>query len=221
MPGQPAERLQQRVEARVHLVPHGLGPRGAVHVHDAGHPRPLRLPHGIGQDHVIAVDALVEVAAIVLERQRGAERSPVLAVLHLEVEPVLHVGEQRAGQDRAIAERAGADLHAALEPAEDLALGQQPRRLADDVGMALVGQLRLADGRLDLRVGVFRPPVGVAEWLERAHAGPLGQHVGGAQRDAVVGRGRLHEDALHLGQRRELAVHAAVHGHAAGQAQVA
>ena len=50
-----------------------------------------------------------------------------------------------------------------------------------------------ADRRFHLSVGELRPPVGVAKRLERAHAGALGERVGGAQGDAVVGRGRLHE----------------------------
>src|SRR5205085_9291796 len=64
-------------------------------------------------------------------KHRGRERAERLAVLHLEVEGLLHRRRARVAQDRARTERARAELHAALEPAERLAFGERPRAGVD------------------------------------------------------------------------------------------
>ena len=58
----------------------------------------------------------------------GRERAVGLAVLDPLVEDVLHVGAARIGDDRPVAERARAELHPPLEPADDLARRRWPRR---------------------------------------------------------------------------------------------
>jgi hypothetical protein len=60
-----------------------------------------------------------------LGQDRGREGAERLAVLHLGVEDVLGIGGARIGDDRAVAERARAELGAALHPADQLALGQE------------------------------------------------------------------------------------------------
>ena len=58
----------------------------------------------------------------------GANGPEALAELDLHVERVAHLRVARVGQDAAAAERARAELHAALEPADHVALGDELRR---------------------------------------------------------------------------------------------
>src|SRR5262249_12106265 len=73
-----------------------------------------------------AVGAL-EVLAGRLGQDSGRERAERLAVFDRRVDAILHSGIARIGQDRAPAERALAEFHAALEPADHLAARPEPR----------------------------------------------------------------------------------------------
>ena len=53
-------------------------------------------------------------------RREGAK---ILAVLHLLIEDVAHVRPARIGEQRTVAERPRPELHAALKPGDDLAVG--------------------------------------------------------------------------------------------------
>ena len=66
---------------------------------------------------------LLEPLAGRLGEDRRRERAERLAVLDPRVEDVLHVVPARVGDDRAVAERARAELHPPLEPADDVAVG--------------------------------------------------------------------------------------------------
>ena len=211
MTGEPAEGLEECVELGVLLRVDGLRAGGAVHVHHRRDPGVELRPYRVSQDHVVAVDAVVEVGPVVVGGQRGTERAPALTVLHLAVEPVPHVGEERAREDGPVAERARTDLHTPLKPADDLALGEVARDLLHHDGRAAVRELGLSDRRLHFPVGEGRTPVRVTQWLEDAHARLSCHQVRRAEGDAVVGRRGLHKDLAHLLHQRELAVHAAVH----------
>ena len=91
------------------------------------------------------------------DRRDGAE---VLAVLDL-VEPGLHLGVDRRGEDRARPQRPRAELHPALEPADDLVLRQDVGGLAGDVVEPAIGELGPAEELLDLVVAVTRAEEGV------------------------------------------------------------
>src|SRR5262245_30253251 len=138
------EALDQRVVLRIGLLVHRLHARrvvdvrhrrdrGARHVEllDAeqrllllGHRDALVLGDVRHQQHVRALAVELEILRDVFRQHRGRERPERLAVLDLEVERLLHARRARVAEDRARAERARAELHAALEPAERLALGQ-------------------------------------------------------------------------------------------------
>ena len=95
----------------------------------------------------------------------------------------LHVGAARIADDRAVAERARAPFHAALKPADDLAVGD--RRGRAPAQLCLVGdRFDRAAGRRrsrspccdqqprDLARAELRPPIGVVHH-ERARAAEL------------------------------------------------
>ena len=54
----------------------------------------------------------------------------VLAVLDLLIEDFAHVRPARVSEERTVTERAGPELHAALKPGDDLAIGDHVRRVA-------------------------------------------------------------------------------------------
>src|SRR5207237_7052612 len=66
---------------------------------------------------------LLEPLLRLLREHRRRERTEGLAVLDPRVEDVLDLVPPRVGEDRAVAERARAELHPALEPADDVAGG--------------------------------------------------------------------------------------------------
>src|SRR5690606_37055141 len=101
---------------------------------------------------------------------RGREGAERLAVLHLEVEHLLHGGRARIAEDRARAESTRAELHAALEPAERPALGERAGAGFEErlVAERLEHRARLAQPRLDVVVAERRPEVAA---LHRVEAG--------------------------------------------------
>ena len=77
----------------------------------------------VDQHHERRRVVLLEPLARRLREERRRERAEGLAVLDARVEDVLHVVPARIGDDRAVAERARAELHPPLEPADDVAVG--------------------------------------------------------------------------------------------------
>ena len=53
------------------------------------------------------------------------KRTEVFPVLDLLIEDVAHLRPARIGEQRTVAERARSELHAALKPGDDLAVGDQ------------------------------------------------------------------------------------------------
>ena len=153
------------------------------------------------------------------------ERPERLPVLHPLVQDVLHLGGARIGQDAAVAERARAELGAALEPADHVAFGQYLRRVGADVvaGRAVGDQTNQpAVGHVlhvfvlvclaEIRVG---HDVGTLFFLQRQM--PV---VCGADGDAVVAGRGLDPDVLESRLPRDAAVGDAVQADAAGDAEV-
>ncbi len=95
------------------------------------------LEHVGDQQHVRAVAVELEPFADVLAQHGRRERTERLAELDLQVHHRLHLGRPRVAKNRAAAERARSELHAALHQADDL-FARQARR-------HLVGQLRAID----------------------------------------------------------------------------
>ena len=160
----------------------------------------------------------------------GRERPEGFAALDLEVEDILHVGAARIAQDRTVAKRARPPLHAALEPADHLALGDRLRGVTAErrlVGDALdraarrieVGAAR-GDRRGDLLRRGRRPPVGMIHHEMPARLAVV-QCVPGregrADRPARIAAGRLDVDLLERRAIEDLAVGDRVVGAAARQ----
>ena len=80
---------------------------------------PLRA-HALGEQHEGRVFVALEDLASPLGEHDRRERPEGLPVLDPRVEHILHLGLARVGEDAAIAERARAELGAALKPADDL-----------------------------------------------------------------------------------------------------
>jgi hypothetical protein len=64
---------------------------------------------------------VLEVFVLVIGHDGRRKGTKPLAVLDARVENILHVGQAGMGDDRAIAERARAPLHAPLKPADHIA----------------------------------------------------------------------------------------------------
>src|ERR1700693_2495480 len=99
----------------------------------------------------------------VLERYRGCERPERLTHLDQRVDPITHLGASRVGEDAAMAERAGTELHPPAVPGYDVAIGDQ-----------LCGSFGASPGRAVLR---DRDPI--REGAKR------GLHLAGPMRGAV------------------------------------
>ncbi len=158
------------------------------------------------QQHVGAVAVELEPVGDVLAQHRRRERPEGLAVLDLQVEHLLHRRRARVAEDRAAAERARAELHAALEPADGLAVGERARPCAS------MSSRRPSSASKRAPAAVSR--CSISAWLEAraevaaAHARrarrrcwrgwPRWMVVGGerrAERAAGVAGGRLDPDA--------------------------
>src|SRR5262249_13915281 len=141
--------------------------------------------------HVGAVGPDVEILRDVLAQHRRRKRSEGFAVLDLEVQRLLHGGRARVAQDRTAAQRARAELHAALHPAARLGVGQRLRGVLDRLVSVQADQLA-TDGfqaPCDLVVGIFR-----AEIAAR-HAVELAVELARLAEIAVIGRERRADGA--------------------------
>src|SRR6185436_11957037 len=90
-----------------------------------------------------------------LAQHARRERTEALAELDLQVHHGLHLPRAGVAEDAPIAERAGAELHPTLEPADDLLLGEESGRALDQVRRRelLRDRARRRDERRDLLVG--------------------------------------------------------------------
>ncbi len=160
---------------------------------------------------------------------RGRERAKRFPPLDLGVEDRLHVGAARVADDRAVAERARAPFHAALEPADDPAVGDRGGGAtlelairaffhgASGGGDALAF---LSERRGDLVAPVMRAPIGVVHHERPRVPEPVPHRQGGADRAAGVAGGRLHIDAAERRHPAHLAVGDRVHRAAAGEREI-
>ena len=123
--GQLAEPLQQLPVQRIHVPLHGLQPAGAVLVRDRRNPLALLRLDLVRLHHERRRVVGLEILAGGFRQHRRTERAERLAELDAAVENVLHVLAARIGQDAAVPERARSELHPALEPADDLAVGDR------------------------------------------------------------------------------------------------
>ena len=171
----------------------------------------------------------LEPVAHVFAQHRRRERPERLAVLHLQVEHLLHARRARIAQDGPGAERARAELHAPLEPAQRLLRDQRIGRLRDHAGIVNHAEpgARRPQALLDFDLLELRAEVGAAHAVESAvrPARLILEQVVGAQRRADraagIARRRLDPDALETAVTQDLAVRDAVERDAARQAQVA
>src|SRR5213078_1012795 len=134
----------------------------------------------------------------------------------------------RIADDRARPQRARAELHAALEPAERLALSHCFRTGADELTIVQCFEhgARGAQPALDLVVRELRPEVAAAHAVHGAiHLAPFFieeviTDERGAERTAGIARRGLQPQPLEAAVAQELAVRHAVERDAAGEAQV-
>ena len=143
------EGLEQVVVERVLRAVDRLDARRAVDVAHGRDAVGLLGPHVVDEQHERRDAGADEPVGRLLLQDDRRDRPEVLAVLDL-VEPGLHLGVDRRGEDRARPERPRAELHPALEPADDLVLREELGRLLGDVVQPAIRQLRPAEERLDL-----------------------------------------------------------------------
>jgi hypothetical protein len=164
----------------------------------------------------------------VLFEHDGGEGAEALAELGGQVQVRLHARTAGIGQDRTAAERAGAELHASLEDADDLFLAQGLGEHAVAVGSGhfLVGEAVGVEELLDLARREAGPEQGAGHLvvlvvgLARLVLDLVPDVEGGAERAAGVARGGLDPDVVEEPGAQDLAVGDAVEGDAAGQAEV-
>src|SRR5262249_12209237 len=136
------EAFKEGVVERVGLTMHGLNSRRVVDVRDGRNPRSRHVelldPEQTlllgrhrdavlfrdrrDQEHIRRISVKVEPLRDVLAQDARCERPETLSILDLEVHHRLHPGRTWITQDAACPQRPGAELHATLEPADDLLL---------------------------------------------------------------------------------------------------
>ena len=180
------------------------------------------------EQHVRALGVELEILRRVLGQHGGREGPERLAVFHLEVELLLHARRARIAEDRARPQRTRAKLHAALEPAERLALSHCFRTGADELTIVQCFEhgARGVQPALDLVVRELRPEVAAAHAVHGAidvaafFVEQVVSHERGTQRAAGIARRGLQPQPLEAAVAQELAVRHAVERHTAGEAQV-
>ena len=130
--GELSKSTDQRVEQRILLRVDQLHAAGSVLMHHGRNAAPLDRADRVGQDHEtparsgpVAVARHREPALGVFGKDRRAERPEWLAVLDAAIELIANASAARVCQQRAVAQRPRAELHAPLKPADDLPLGDQ------------------------------------------------------------------------------------------------
>src|SRR5579862_6382106 len=131
--GQPLELLDEPVIARLDVPLDRLHATGVIDTVYRRELRTLAGPRLIDEDHERRLVLLLEPFAGRLSEDRRRERPESLAMLDPRVEHVLHACRTRVGDDRAVTERARPELHAALEPADDLARSDVSRDRAEEL----------------------------------------------------------------------------------------
>ena len=146
----------------------------------------------------------------------------MLTVFDAAVEDVLHVGAARVGQDAAVAEGARAELHAALEPAEDFAFGDLPRGGVEELSLihAMADYARGFHLFADLSATEFGAVIGVLHDEAAGFVQDLVPDIGrGSDGRAGIVRSRLHVKFTEGRLLEDLAVGGAVEGAASGEAE--
>ena len=129
--GEPGKFLDDRVEERVRAAADSLQARRSVEMDRSRNEvcfagADLRRH---GHERIELVD-LKEFGYALFQDRRSKWTKPG-TLLDARIEPILHFCVPRVGEDRAMAQCAGADFGAALEPADDLSRGEIARHLLD------------------------------------------------------------------------------------------
>src|SRR5215207_4169122 len=98
-----------------------------------GHRATVLAAHWRDQQHVRRTAIKVEPGIDILAQHRRCKRPKALAVLDLEIEHLLHARGARIAKDGAVAERAWAELHAALHPAHGFPIRKSLRSIGDQL----------------------------------------------------------------------------------------
>src|SRR5262249_23653905 len=151
-----------------------------------------------------------------------------LPVFDLEVEVLLHGGTARIAEDRTVAERAGSEFHAALEPANGFTAGQSLGGRVEHIVARHGGKTRADGGQKPVNVHLvqLRTEVGTLHAVDRVrhcaflalmHMVDRERGAGGA---ASVARRRLYPDIAKVAVQEHLPISDAVERDATGETQV-
>ena len=150
------------------------------------------------------------------------KRAPPFAEFDRVVHFGVHFRIARIGQDRAVSQRARAELHSSLEPTDDFSIGEKFGGGCGDViqlrRAELVGPQRL----FNFRVGKFGAEIGVAKRLHGQPAAAVQvRRKHGAERHAVIRSRGLNKNIVDHARRLNLSVRFGVERHASGETHVA
>src|SRR5208283_4393022 len=165
-----------------------------VNVRDGGNDAAFFRTHLRGNNHEGRVKGGFEKIGRGFLFERRREGAPPLAKLHRVVDLNVHFRIAGIGKDGTAAEGARAELHAALEPTEDLALGKELRRGGSRIGEPrranLVGLESGFDGVVIKRGTEIRVSHGLdGEALATIEV----RREGSAEGYAIIGSGGLNE----------------------------
>src|SRR5208283_2044337 len=189
-----AKFVDQPPIERIDFLLDGLRAGATVNVRDRWNDAAFFRAHLRGKNHEGRIKGGFEKFGRGFLFERGREGAPPFAKLHRVVNLNVHFRIAGIGKDGTAAEGARAELHAALEPAEDLALGKEFRRGGSGIGEPREANLVSLESGFDRVVIKRGAEIRMAHGLdgEALAAIEIGGE-SGAKGYAIIGSGGLNE----------------------------
>jgi hypothetical protein len=179
------------------------------------------------EEHVRGIGIELEVVVETFESDDGSEGAEGLALFDFEVEVGLDGGGAWVGEDGTIAESAGAEFHAALEPGDDVVLLEELDGAIEEIVVVELFEdgVVLDEGAADLVGGIFGAEQGGLHGVgggigagRRVGKGSVMGDESGAEGAAGVTGSGLDPEAVEGLVLEDFAIGDAVQGDAAGEA---
>src|SRR6266704_2987394 len=157
-----------------------------------------------------------------LSEHTWGEGTPVFPKLYRIVYAIAILSRARVGQNRAVSESAGAELHASLKPTEETIFREQFGGSPGWVVEMPIGELENFEDLLDFVVCEFGTQIGMADGKTRQGQSKFVINgIGSADACPIITGGRLNVDVINQTGAEKVAVRFAIQGDSACQTKIA